>query len=74
MPAALRSPSDWGNRPARHERGGFPAKAQAKLRKKARVEARYVLKTLNQFLWSHAPAVQDAHVWWKATVPAKKRL
>lgn len=46
-------------------------KTRAALQKKARIEARFVLKTLANFLWSDAPEVQDDHVFWKATLPAK---
>ena len=43
------------------------------LQKKARIKARYVLKTLTNFLWSDALSVQEGHVFSKARAPATRK-
>ena len=43
------------------------------LQKEARIKARYVLKTLTNFLWSDALSVQEGHAFWKARVPATRK-
>ncbi|CAJ1341304.1 unnamed protein product [Effrenium voratum] len=48
-------------------------KAKRELQKRARTEARFVVKTLENFLWSDAEKVQDEHIFWKARVAATSK-
>lgn len=47
--------------------------ADAAIMAKAKIEARYILKTVDNFLWSDAQDINVDHVFWKATLPASTR-